>query len=190
MNTNKEIFSKFEGLKSASFIGIKGYVNNFGEVADITLNTNVSTEQAKEKDLESLKALTEIDLRIISVSCNQDLDLVRIALNELIASAEKNLSENFEDRTNFSKGQIDAYVNLGNGLKLHKESLDITICGFVNQKKVLVLGEGYKETKKQPKTICKDAIKKHCDLRMEKYRTYKLGKVESLRITGDTIQIL
>lgn len=159
MNTNKEIFSKFEGLKSASFIGIKGYVNNFGEVADITLNTNVSTEQAKEKDLESLKALTEIDLRIISVSCNQDLDLVRIALNELIASSEKNLSENFEDRTNFSKGQIDAYVNLGNGLKLHKESLDITICGFVNQKKFWYWAKATKKPRNKQRPFVKMQLK-------------------------------
>jgi outer membrane receptor for ferric coprogen and ferric-rhodotorulic acid len=43
---------------------------------------------------------------------------------------------------------------------------------------------------KQAKTICKDAIKKYCDLKMEKYRTYKLGQIDSLKITGDTIQIL
>ena len=47
-----------------------------------------------------------------------------------------------------------------------------------------------KATKKQAKTICKDAIKKYCDLKMEKYRTYKLGQIDSLKITGDTIQIL
>ena len=188
MSTNKEILKKFESLKSASFVGIKGYTNNHGEIADITLNTNVSTETAKQKDFETLKSLNESDLKTIAENCGQNLDLVKTALSELLASAEKNLNENLNERSNQSIGQIEAYVNLGNGLKIHIDTMDVTICGFQNQKKVIVEGV-YPKTNKQAKTICKDAIKKHCDLRMEKYRTYKLGKIDALKITGDTIQI-
>lgn len=189
MSANKEIFKKFESLKSASFIGINGYTNSFGEVANITLNTNVSTESAKQKDFDTLKSLNESDLKTIAENCGQNLDLVKQALSELLTSAEKNLNEDINERSNQSIAQIDAYVNLGNGLKLHKDTLEVSICGFQNQKKVIIEGV-YKKVNKQAKTICKDAIKKHCDLRMEKYRTYKLGKIETLKITGDTIQIL
>ena len=182
------LFKKFEGLKGAKFIGIQGYCNSHGEVADITLNVNASIENAKQKDLIALKAFKATDLFNLSKEKNIDLETMHTALNELIASAEKNLSADLNERTNQSKAQTDAYVQLTSGLKLHKESLDITVFGFQNQKKVLVEGE-YPTVNSRPKTLAKKAIKKACDLRMEKYRSYKLGKADAINITGSTLQI-
>lgn len=190
MSNNKQIFDKFDSLKSASFIGIKGYKNQYNEIADITLNVNVSIESTKRKDLQTLEALKESDLNTIAEKCSQPVELVKAALDELLTSAKKNLSENIEERTTNSQAQTDSYIILTDGLKLHKDSLEVFVYGFQNQKKVIQEGDERKPTKKQNKTICKDAIKKYCDLRMEKYRTYKLGQIDSLKITGDTIQIL
>lgn len=190
MSNNKQIFEKFESLKSASFIGIRGYKNQYNEIADITLNVNVSIQATKEKDFELLENLKENDLLIISEKTNQPLSLIQTALDELKESAKRNLSENLEERTTQSQAQTDSYIVLTDGLKLHKDSLEVFVYGFQNQKKVIQEGDERKPTKKQAKTICKDAIKKYCDLKMEKYRTYKLGQIDSLKITGDTIQII
>lgn len=188
--SNKQIFDKFDSLKSASFIGVKGYKNQYNEIADFTINVNVSIQATKEKDFDKLQSLNECDLKAISEKIDQPLSLIQTALTELIESAKKNLNEDLNERTAQSQGQTDSYVVLTDGLKLHKDSLEVYVYGFQNQKKVIKEGDERKETKKQAKTICKDAIKKYCELKMDKYRTFKLGQIDSLRITGDTIQIL
>jgi hypothetical protein len=185
----KAFFDKFNSLKSASFIGINNYENSYNEVANINLLTGVDIKNAKEKDLETLKSLTKIDLEDISVSENLPVETLEKALSEMIASSEKNLSENFEERSNQSKGQADAYLKLNPSVKMHKETMDVFVAGFINSKKVIQEGE-YPVKNKREKTKCKDAIKKHCDLRMNKYRQYKVGKMDNINVTGSTLQIV
>lgn len=185
----KAFFDKFNSLKSASFIGVNNYENSYGEIANINLLTSVDLKKAKEKDLETLKSLNNEDLEDISKSENLPMETLKKALDELIASAEKNLSENFEDRTNQSKGQADAYIKLNSSVKMHKETMDVFIGGFINSKQVIQEGE-YPKKNKREKTKCKDAIKKHCDLRMSKYRQYKVGKMDQISVTGSTLQIV
>jgi len=185
----KSFFDKFNNLKSASFIGVNNYENSYGEVANINLLTGVNIQKAKEKDLETLKSLTETDLEDISVSENLPLETLKKALDELIKSSEKNLSENFEERSNQSKGQADAYIKLNPSVKMHKETMDVFVNGFVNSKNVIQEGE-YPVKNKREKTKCKDAIKKHCDLRMNKYRQYRVGKMDNINVTGSTLQIV
>jgi len=185
----KAFFDKFNNLKSASFIGINNYENNYGEVANINLLTGVNFEKAKEKDLETLKSLNEEDLEDISKSENLSMETLKKALNELIESAKNNLSKDFEKRSNQSKGQADAYIKLNPSVKMHKETMDVYVAGFINSKQILEEGE-YPVKNKREKTKCKDAIKKHCDLRMEKYRHYKVGKMNEINVTGSTLQIV
>jgi len=201
----KDFFDKFQSLKSASFIGIKSYMNSYGEVADVNVLINVDTHEAKKRDLATLKSVTPADLDDIANSMTlshiyhadpkdgDEFKKVRatldIALSELIESAEKNLSENKEDRTKQSQAQTDAYIHLTPSVKMHKESMDVYVTGFLQSKKVLVEGE-YPERNKREKTKCKDAIKKHCSLRMDTYRPYKVGQMDKINITGDTLQML
>lgn len=185
----KSFFDKFGNLKSASFIQIKNYTNKYDEVANINLLTNVNTENAKKKDLETLKSLTESDLDDIANSKEIKLETVKTAHSELVKSAEKNLSENREERSNHSKAQADAYIHLTPAVKMHKETTNIFVTGFVNHKEVIQKGD-YPERNKRDKTIAKEAIKKHCDIRMDKYRTYNIGSIDSINITGSTLQIV
>jgi hypothetical protein len=185
----KEFFDKFNNLKSSSFIGIKNYQNKYDEIANINLLTNVNTEEAKRKDLETLKSLTDSDLEDINVSNNIELETVKKAHEELIASAEKNLNKDLNERSNQSKGQVDAYISLNKAVKMHKETMDIFVTGFINHKEVIQKGE-YPKKNKRKKTIAKEAIKKHCNLRMDNFRTYKLGKMNEINITGSTLQIV
>ena len=185
----KEFFDKFGNLKGASFIQVKNYRNKYDEVANINLLTNIDTTNAKKTDLQTLKSLNEEDLEDIANSENLSVDTLNVALSELIKSAEKNLSENKEDRTNQSKAQADAYVHLTPAIKMHKETMNVFVSGMVNHKEVVQKGE-YPTRNKREKTKCKDAIKKHCNLRMEKYRQYNVGSIDQISITGSTLQIV
>ena len=61
-----EITSKFDALNGAKFISINGYKNSQNEIANVVINTNISTTNAKKKDLEKLKSLNENDFNCIS----------------------------------------------------------------------------------------------------------------------------
>mgnify|MGYP006280579023 FL=1 len=199
----KEFFDRFGSLNGAKFIGINGYTNKHGEVANLTVNANVNIRNAKEKDLNTLKSLTEKDLDDITLGMflinppdikeNEEYKKLRstmdVALKELIASAEKNLSADMDERTNQSKAQTEAYIHICPSVKLHKDTMNIFVEGFLNNKTVLVEGE-YPVRNKREKTKCKDAIAKHCDLSMNKYRMYNVGQIDSIKMTGNTLQIL
>jgi hypothetical protein len=174
------IFEKFGELKGAKFVNIKGYTNKNGEISDQLINANISVENAKKRDLEVLK---NFDVATLEV---ENIELAKTALTELINSAEKNLSQ--ENRTTQSLAQSDAYISLGKGLKLNKETREVHVTGFVESKTVLVEGV-YPETNKREKTIIKEAIKRTANLRMNKYRSYILKEVADMAISGDTVQI-
>jgi len=184
----KKFFEKFQNLKGSKFVGIKNYHNKYGEIADLVVNANVDIHNAKVKDLETLKSISDKDLKDISVNYNLPFKTLQVALNELIASGEKNLSPNMDERTNQSKAQADAYIHLTPAIKLHKDTLNVFVSGFLNNKKVLVKGE-YPKRNKRVKTLCKEAITKHLDLRMNNYRQYNIGNMNEINITGDTLQM-
>ena len=176
----KNIFNKFDELKGANFVNIKGYTNSQGEVSDQLINANINVENAKKKDLETLK---NFDLATLEV---ENVELAKQALNELIASAEKNLSDN---RSKQSQAQSDAYISLGHGLKLNKENRTIKVSGMVINKTVITEGEEKKPVNSGEKTKLKNLIKRKADLRMNKYRYFTLDNIAEVAITGDTLQI-
>ena len=107
------------------------------------------------------------------------------AHTELLTSAEKNLSAKKEEHTAQSKAQADAYMYIEGvkGVKIHKETMQVYVIGLINNKTVIVKGE-YPTKNKRDKTLCKDAIKKHLELRAEKYRQYNVGSMDMLNVSG------
>lgn len=176
----ENIFDKFDELKGANFVNIKGYTNSQGEISDQLINANINVENAKQKDLETLKNFDVATLQV------ENVELAKQALNELITSAEKNLSN---DRTKQSQGQTDAYISLGHGLKLHKDSRTIKVSGMIINKTVIAEGEAKKPVNSSEKTKLKNLIKRKAELRMNKYRTFTLDNIDEVAITGDTLQI-
>lgn len=182
----KNLINKFEALKGASFIGISAYESaSSGEVANYVINTNISVENAKNTDLEKLQ---NFDLNTFAATSKFTPELITIAHNELLTSAIKNLNSDISERSAHSQGQTDAFINFGNGLKLHKESLAVHIFGMSISKTVLVPGE-YKSVKSSDKTLCKKAIKKFLDLRSEKFRTFILTNADAVTIAKETFDI-
>lgn len=187
----KNLFDAFKNLKGASFISITGYESTTsGEIADHTINTGISVMNAKKKDFELLKNCSEADLQIISTNKGIDLNTCKLALSELLASAEKNLSENIEERTNQSQGQSDAYLTHPEyvGLRIHKETLALHIFGMAIQKNVLVEGT-YKTVNSSAKTLAKKAITKHLNLRAGKFRTYIVSNADYVNVSKQHIEV-
>jgi hypothetical protein len=182
------LIKKFDSIKGAKYITINGYksksayVEGKPQIANHTINVNVNTLKAKQDDLVTLKNFKASDLIVIADRRGADLGTALKAVEEMITSKEKNLNG---EKSKGSQAQIDAYIPLGKGLKIHKETEKLHITGFANNKTILVEGE-YKHVNSAPKTLIKKDIEK--TLRMSKYRTFVVSNADSISITGDTVQ--
>jgi len=185
----KNFFDKFSNLNGASFIGITNYESvKSGEIAHYTVNVNIGIETAKKKDLQTLQSVTDTDVNNMVKQTNFDVETVKLALSEMIASAEKNLSANLNERSKQSQGQTDAYVPVAKGVKLHKETMQLHIFGMVQNKNLVQAGE-YKQVKSADKTLAKKAWTKYLNLRAGKFRNFVVNSLDSIQITGDTVTV-
>lgn len=185
----KNLFDKFQNLNGVTFIAVNGYeAKTTGEIANHILNVGLSIENAKLKDIQTLKSVTPEFLQEISIAKGIAIEICKTAHAELLASAVKNASANIDDRSNQSKGQTDAYVPICKGVKFHKDTATVHIHGQAINKVVIKEGE-YKVVKSQPKTIAKNAIQKALNLRALKYRNFILSNIKSVTMQGDQIVI-
>lgn len=106
----------------------------------------------------------------------------------MLASSEKNLSENLEDRTKQSQAQTEAFIQITPAIKLLKETGEFHVFGQAISKVIHVKGE-YKKVNSRPKTLAKNEITKSLDLRAGKFRTFKVEGIETLKVDGDTLVI-
>jgi len=187
----KNFFDKFSNLNGASFIGITNYESvKSGEIAHYTVNVNIGIETAKKKDFQTLQSVTDTDVNNMVKQTNFDVETVKLALSEMIASAEKNLSANLNERSKQSQGQTDAYVPVAKGVKLHKETMQLHIFGMIQSKKVVPNCEGtFKQVKSADKTLAKKAWTKYLNLRAGKFRNFVVNSLDSIQITGDTVTV-
>jgi hypothetical protein len=189
MKNGKKFFDKFDGLNGVTFISINNYeAKTSGEIANHTLNVGISVENAKQTDLNRLNGVTDSDIQNIATSSKIDVETVKLALSEMIISATKNLSADLSERTNQSQAQTDAYIFITSAIKMHKDTGLFHIFGQHISKKVLVAGT-YKAVNSSAKTNAKTAIKKYLDLRSEKFRTFIVENIQSLKMQGETLEI-
>lgn len=182
------LFEQFKDLGKGQFIAIKGYRNQNGEISNYVINGKISVTRQKEIDYEILKNCTEAKLQEISVGCKVPFDICKVALSEMTISAEKNLSENIEDRTKNSQAQTNAFVDIGNGIRVNRAELTVQIFGMIVQKTVIVKGD-YKTVNSRPKTIAKNAIKKYLGLKSDKFRSFLIESIDSIKINGNEIEL-
>jgi hypothetical protein len=186
----KKLIDKFQSLKGAKLISVNNYIaKTSGEVANHVVNVNISVLTAKKNDLETLKACTDDVLTLIANSSKIAFETVKLALTEMTASSEKNLSAKKEDRTKQSQGQSDAYIFLTPAIRLHKETFEVSVFGQGINKTVIEAGEyaDKKAVNSSDKTIAKKLLTKELNLRAGKYRSYLLGHVDNLKVMGEVI---
>ena len=187
MNDMRKFFDGIENLNGAKFITLNGYVNEAGEIANHNILVNINVMNAKKTDN---KMLHDTNVEVISKKSAKSfaLDILNLALSEMIIASDKNISENKEDRTAQSQAQTDAYIQFGKGLKLHKETGLIHIFGFKNQKKITKPGV-YKPVNSSDKTLAKKEITKVLNLRSGKFHTFKIAEIKSVNLENKTLVI-
>jgi hypothetical protein len=190
LNTIKTIVS-IKNIKGASYIGIRGYENKQGEISDYTLLANVSYENMLINDLRKL-----VELDLTNLFAKYELELVQKPYNELLDSYTKRLSDE-QTKANLlaqgdetivrSQAQIDAYINLGNGIRVNKETNELHVYGLIARKKVIKSIE-YKEVKSRLNTIIKNEISKLANLRSDKFRNFIVGNIDEIKVNGMIIK--
>lgn len=160
-----------------------------GEISNQTFLVGISYSNLLANDLKKLQSETIVKY-VNSLKKLHDATIVDKAYNELVESLVKRTADEetkeklrLENDSTIARSdaQNDAYVTLAKGLRT-KDNL-LYINGLVVRKTVLKQGE-YKSTKKQAKTLVKDAIKTFAELRELKYRNFKLGSLETLKLQG------
>lgn len=191
MNTQNETVVKVKTIKGTSFVGVRNYENVKGEVSNQTFVVGINYTKLLSDDLDTL---SNFDINTIVEKYPNDRLTVLKAYNELLISlVKRTASEEEKDRLRANKdetigrsdAQIDAYEYITKGLKSKDEILYLT--GVSVRKTVLVSVE-YPKTKSQLKTTLKREIEKSAKLRSTKYRMFKLGNLETLKIQGVSIK--
>ena len=183
----KRIIAKFILLNGSNFVGIRGYENSKGEIANHVVIADFNYGNAVEKDLAKLQGATEADIQNIAKE-GFSADLVKQAIQKLADSFIKN--SNPETASNQSIAQKDTYTKVTNSIKIHNETGQIYIYALGHSKVVVQKGE-YKEKNSRELTLAQNAVKKYFDLTTAKYRNFIVdeNQLESVRITGDTITL-
>lgn len=179
-------------IKGTSYVGIRNYENKQGEVSNQTIIAGITYENCL---LNDFKVLQENQNKVFEV-------LGKDYSNELIEKAYKNLYDSLEKRLSseevkealrqqndktimLSDAQKDAYVHITKGIKVNKETNQIHVFGLVQRKTVLKAIE-YKQTNSRELTIVQNKIKKLCEFKQDKYRSFIFDKAE-VKLQGVTI---
>jgi hypothetical protein len=156
-----------------SMISIRNYTNSYNEISNSRINIGASYENAKQKDINFLKALdiTTLENRKSDVVT---LEMARIELIKSFETPDKNRSN----------GQIDAYTHIVSGLKVHNETSRVYIYGLRVAKEVIVKGE-YPVVNSKPLTIAKNELRKL--LKTNEFVNFAIDMTESIRANGEEL---
>ena len=157
-----------------SFVSIKGYENKFGEKSDNLINIGVSYEKAKQKDIQFLK-----ELNVNSIESNINTSLLEQARLELISSFEN-------PSVNRSKGQIDAYTPIIEGVKIHNISGEIYLYGYREKKTILSSGI-YPVVNSKDITIAKNFLRRQ--LHTGKFTQFILSNINKIKANGEILEL-
>jgi hypothetical protein len=169
-------------IKGTSFVGVRDYSNTQGEVSNYTINAGFSYVNVLTNDYQNLIEKQNDIFAVLKKS--YPIAVVKKAYSELLTSLEKRLSDEKTKEQLRAEGdktiaqsdaQINAYINLAKGVKLHKDTMQLHVFGLVVRKTILQPTE-YKETKSRELTIVKNKIKKLCEFKQDKYRTFIFNK--------------
>ncbi len=131
-------------IKGTSFVGVRDYQNKQGEVSNYTINAGISYLNVLKHDYQSLID-KQADVYAV-LNKNYPIAVIDKAYTEVLTSLEKRLSdEETKDKLRAegdetiarSDAQINAYVNIAKGVKLHKDTLQLHVFGLVVKKKAL-----------------------------------------------------
>lgn len=160
---------------SSTFLTLKGYRSESGEIADINIVFHVSYKNALLRSIGILEAVVPND------------ELEAQAKRECIASYMSSLDkiettpiEEIEDSYRRFTDSNGKYIK---GVKLHEQTGVLHIYGLVTQKRVIMPGL-YKKVNSKPLTIAKDKLRRLCPV--SKFRQFRIteDQVDSISVEG------
>ena len=178
-----------KNIKGTSFVGVRNYQNSNDEISNQTFLVGINYANLLKNDLQKLTSIGT-KKQVVAMYSDNDKNLVKKAYKELVTSLEKRTASEEEKAKLLIQGdatikqsvaQQEAYTNIAKGLKAKDGAL--YIYGLMVKKTILQKGN-YPQKKSQAKTIVKNKIKKLADLRELKYKQFKLGKQEELKLQG------
>lgn len=165
-----EIIEAFIGAKGSS-LGHFVYQSK-NEIMKVVASLGVDYVNARENDLKKLLA---VDLTTVT-------PLRKQAIEELIDSLQKFF--NSPPKPNDTYYGVDGTNGI---IKVHRETGNVYIVGFVNKKNTLVLVEEYKKVNSSALTIEKRKVEKELGLRGPDYRNYIIDPdAKLIRCSGNS----
>jgi len=153
---------------SSTFLTLKGYRNDHGEVADYNIVFHMSYENALMRSIAVLEAVVpDTDL---------DAQAKKECLESFMTSLDKAQTTPIEELDDGYRRFTDDNGKYIKGVKLHEESNTLHIYGLVVNKKVIMPGT-YKTKNSKPLTIAKDKLRRLCPV----------GRFRQFKITPDQL---
>jgi hypothetical protein len=186
---NLNTIIKVKTIKGTSFVGVRNYTNSKDEISNQTFLVGINYANLLSNDLKNIKSISTMR-KVVAMFTDNEKAIVKKGYNELVASLIKRtasekekaqLLANNDSTIVRSVAQTEAYVSVSKGLKAKEGAL--YIYGLCVAKTILKKGV-YPTTKKQVKTVIKNQIKKLAELREVKYKQFKLGQTETLKLQG------
>lgn len=176
-------------VKGTTFACIRDYTNKQNEKSNQTFVLGAKWENVLKNDIEKL---TKCDFSILGEK--YEMDEINQVKAKILLSLETRTKTEAEKTKLLADGnktliksqaQNDAYITIGNGLKVKDNSLYIS--GLVVKKTVIEKGE-YSPDTRTPYTILKSDIEKTANLSSTKYKTFILENANQLALQGIVIE--
>lgn len=162
--------------KGCKFVTFLYTSKGTGETSKYQINFGISNKAACEHDREALLAYVPQNA------------LEETAKAELLES----LTETIEEGVSRSYTQVDTYDYIGKGIRQHKQTGEIYIDGFVQSKEVISPATNPKKpVNSRPLTLAKNAIKKACDFKRNRFGSFILNPehIGGVRVCGEVVEL-
>lgn len=178
-----------KSIKGTSFIGIREYINQQGEMSNQTLLVGYNYINVLEMDKHRLCSadITPVIQKYGEAVANEALDELLDSLTKRTADEkEKEALRKIGDATiKASDAQLNAYTTVAKGVRLHNDGT-LHVTGIMVKKTVLIKGE-YKTVNSRPKTLAKNEINKIAGTQNSYVKTFIFKNAEEVKMQGITI---
>lgn len=191
-NISKETLNKLTEMTNIGgcmFVNVKKYisdVSNDTEMADQLINVGASYDNMLKKDSVILSeiSLENIDLSKFNYS---SIETKQKTIEEFKIDVKMALPLALEELKAPKKEVANNNIYVNNVLIYNTNTKNLLLRGTSVNKVVKVQGE-FKKVASAPKTVAKELIKNQF-LKSSKLRTFKISKIESINLKGNTLEI-
>jgi len=177
-----------KGAKFARILNYSSDKSDHSEIADHTIILNFSYSNMRKDDKQTLRTF---DVNVVDVN-KFNYDSIDTKGMEL--SAYKNEVRNCLSNALYEINNPKPNTNVNNDEYLNEilvfnwNTNKLSIIGQGVKKETIVEGE-YKKVKSAPLTIAKKLIMKQANLRVDKYKRFKLDNLSIVNLQGETLEI-